>query len=296
MPKIAYVSKRFSAKSWVIIEKANEIIAEYAAQGFSLTLRQLYYQFVARDIIPNTMQSYHNLGNVINDARLAGEIDWRAIVDRTRNLQIRSRWESPAEIVAVCADQFHVDMWERQQYHVEVWVEKEALVDVVGHACHPMDVPYFACRGYVSQSEMWEAAQRYLKKEKLGKDLILIHLGDHDPSGIDMTRDINERFEMFMGGVSVERIALNMDQVRQYNPPPNPAKTTDSRFIDYKRKFGEESWELDAIDPKAMSELIEKKIWEYVDLSIWDEDEEREKEGRARLRKVAAELKEDNNE
>ena len=84
---ITYTPKRFSAGSLAMIEKANEIIADYAAQGFTLTLRQLYYQFVSKDLLPNKQAEYKRLGSVINDARMAGMLDWEAIEDRTRNVK-----------------------------------------------------------------------------------------------------------------------------------------------------------------------------------------------------------------
>ena len=102
MPKICYVKKRFGASALGVISKANEIIASYEAQGYELTLRQIYYQFVSRDFIANNMREYKNLGSILNDARLAGMIDWNAIVDRTRNLQGTAHWESPSEIIETC--------------------------------------------------------------------------------------------------------------------------------------------------------------------------------------------------
>src|SRR5579864_7879084 len=104
MPKIAYKEFNFRAPTLAIVKKANEIIAEYAAQGFDLTLRQLYYQFVSRDLIPNTQKDYKNLGSIINDARLAGMIDWETIVDRTRELRSLSHWSDPSEIIAACGN------------------------------------------------------------------------------------------------------------------------------------------------------------------------------------------------
>ena len=129
MPKLAYVSKDFSAKSLATIDLANRIIDEYRAQGYTLTLRQLYYQFVARDLIPNRVQEYKRLGSVVNDARLAGLIDWEAIEDRTRNLRSLAHWTSPDSIVEACASQYRIDKWARQPVRVEVWIEKEALAD-----------------------------------------------------------------------------------------------------------------------------------------------------------------------
>ncbi len=111
--------------------------------------------------------------------------------------------------------------------------------------CEELDVPYFSCRGYTSQSEMWAAAQRLLGYiwAKQRQHVTILHFGDHDPSGIDMTRDIRERLSLFCGGegFAVRRIALNMDQVRQYDPPPNPAKLTDTRVDAYLRKYGDDS-------------------------------------------------------
>jgi hypothetical protein len=144
MPKICYVSKNFSPDSLGIIETANHIVEEYAQQGFVLTLRQLYYQFVARDIIPNTQQSYKRLGSIVNDARLAGLIDWEYITDRTRNLQKNSHWSKPGDIIDSAALTYRVDLWEGQKRRVEVWIEKDALVGVIEGVCRELDVPFFS--------------------------------------------------------------------------------------------------------------------------------------------------------
>ena len=290
--KIKYQDQRFNSSSLKVIQYANDIIEEYQAQGFDLTLRQLYYQFVSRDLIPNQQKEYKKLGSIINDARLAGLISWEAIVDRTRNLVVSPHWSGPREIVEACSRQFQIDKWEGQKYRVEVWIEKDALVGVIENVCKQNDVPYFSCRGYTSQSEMWSAGRR-LKEicDYQNQTPIIIHLGDHDPSGIDMSRDIEDRLELFMGGLSVKRIALNMDQVEEYNPPPNPAKITDSRATAYIRKFGRESWELDALEPSVLSTLIQETINEYKDEDLWTEALEEEQAHRDTLLKVAKKLK-----
>ena len=191
---IKYIEKRFNPSSLAIIEKANEIIEDYSAQGFDLTLRQIYYQFVARDLISNEQKEYKRLGSIISDGRLAGLISWEAIVDRTRHVRSNSHWSGPREIVEGCAAQFRLDGWEGQPNRVEVWIEKDALIGVIENVCRKLDVPFFSCRGYTSQSEMWGASQRLLEHSKVnGQNNIIIHLGDHDPSGIDMTRDLTEQ-------------------------------------------------------------------------------------------------------
>lgn len=288
MPRICYTEKKFSASSEKLIDQANTIIDEYEAMGYELTLRQLYYQMVARDIIANKQTEYKRLGSIINDARLAGLVDWDRISDLTRELRGVSHWKDPSEIVGTVARQFRIDKWEGQEYRPEVWVEKDALRNVIERACTPLDVPYFSCRGYVSQSEMWVAAQRLQAWVDGGQTPVILHLGDHDPSGIDMTRDIRDRLAVFGVDLKVDRLALNMDQVEEYGPPPNPAKTTDSRFAGYIARFSEESWELDALDPTTLGELITDAIHGLRSKREWDEKVREENGHRELLGKASA--------
>ena len=286
MPKIAYIDKNFRTDSLKTIDICNAIIAQYQAQGFILTLRQLYYQLVSRDLIENSQRSYKRLGSIVNDARMAGLIDWHAIEDRGRNLRANSHWQSPAEIIDSAHRSFRLDLWEGQPYRPEIWVEKEALVGVLVGVCGRLDVPYFACKGYNSQSEQWRAGRRLHTYIRAGQTPLIFHLGDHDPSGIDMTRDNRERLALFMGGVEVRRLALNMDQVEQFNPPPNPAKEVDSRFASYVDLYGYESWELDALEPQVITDLIERAILTVRDDAIFAEQEARQEEHRHQLRQL----------
>jgi hypothetical protein len=172
-----------------------------------------------------------------------------------------------------------------------VWVEKEALIDVVGQAVRPFRLPHFACRGYTSQSEVWSAAMRLLGYMREGLTPVIFHLGDHDPSGIDMTRDIRDRLALFCNhhgypAPEVKRLALNMDQIEEWNPPPNPAKVTDARFRDYEMNYGSESWELDALDPDTIVELIRDNVRPLVNQEAWDEQKKKEATGRAELEVV----------
>lgn len=288
MPKIAYRQKKLSADRMDKISKANIIIDEYLAKGYELTLRQLYYQFVSRAFIENNVREYKNLGEAINDGRLCGHIDWNAIVDLTRNLEGLPHWDTPADIISGAAHQYRIDKWADQVYRVEVWIEKDAVSNIVSPICKKLDVPFFSCRGYTSQSEMWKAAQRLARHKRGGQKPYIIHLGDHDPSGKDMTRDIIDRLAEFSRGtIEVNRIALNKDQVDEYQPPPNPAKLTDSRATAYIAEFGDESWELDALTPEVMSKLIKDTVESLVDSVAWDDAQEREDEQKAQLEKVS---------
>lgn len=299
MPTICYVPKRFSPESLAVVDRANAIIAEYQAQGYDLTLRQCYYQFVARGLIPNENSEYKRLGSIINDARLAGMIDWDAIKDRTRFLRSNSHWNDPADIIKSAASSYAIDKWDGQKYRIECWIEKDALVGVIEPVCERNDVAYFSCRGYTSQSEMWEAAQRLRKYiEEEGCGVVILHLGDHDPSGQDMSRDIEDRLKLFLRldlglpdsdvPLLFKRLALNMDQVREYEPPPNPTKITDSRAAGYITKFGDESWELDALDPQVINDLIEEAIADLRDDDAWEEKIKRETQERGLLEAASA--------
>jgi len=310
MPQVCYVPKNFRAATLGIIVKANRIIAEYQAQGYTLTVRQLYYRFIAGDLFPdswidvlynarhglppdtkNTTKNYKRLGDIISDARLAGLIDWDAIEDRTRELRSASHWSSPGDIVRSCAEQFRYDLWRNQDYYCEVWIEKDALIGVIEGVCSELDVPYFSCRGYTSQSSMWGAAQRLIRKERRGQRTVIFHLGDHDPSGLDMTRDIADRLAMFQSIVSIHRIALTVDQIDQYAPPPNPAKTTDARYEKYREQHGDDSWELDALEPKVLNALIRDEVGRVCDSERWDVQINRQAVARDELRQVSASWK-----
>lgn len=284
MPCEAFIDRKFSDGSQTLIEHANTIIAEYQDQGFTLTLRQLYYQFVSRDLLPNKQSEYKRLGSVINDARLAGLIDWSAIEDRTRNVRAVSTWDDPAQIVKAVAEQYKEDLWDSQDWRPEIWIEKDALIGVIEPVCERYRVPYFACRGYSSQSEQYRAGKRFESVADRGQKPIVLHLGDHDPSGIDMTRDNSSRLGMFAGQeVDLRRLALNMDQIRRYRPPPNPAKETDSRSGPYIELYGNKSWELDALDPTVIDRLIADTLDDLIDRERWDEAMEREEQRRSVL-------------
>ncbi len=279
MPKIKYINKRLSAASLEIVGQANDIIDEYMTAGYTLTLRQLYYQFVARDLISNRQQSYKRIGSIISDARLLGLVDWKAIEDRTRFIRKRSHWDSPAGVIESAAAGYGKDLWRGQRERVEAWIEKDALIGVLEGICNKLDVPHFSCRGYTSQSELWRAARR--QRAYGSEHVVVLHLGDHDPSGVDMTRDIQDRLRLFDAPTTVRRIALNMDQVDQYQPPPNPTKLTDARAAGYIAEYGHDSWELDALEPQVLEALVREHVeavWDkdLFDARLFEQEEERE--------------------
>lgn len=289
--KKTYISKAFQSQSLALIDDATSIIEEYQSQGFSLSLRQLYYQLVARDLIPNTQESYKRVGSILVDARLAGLVDWEAIEDRTRTMRGNQHWTSPKAIMDAVVRSYKIDKWANQQSRAEVWIEKDALLGVISGACYDLDVDFFSGRGYASASSLWRAGQRMAGYLDAGQSPIIFHMSDHDPSGIDMTRDITERLELFAEyPIPVERIALNMDQIQAYSPPPNFAKVTDSRSPAYVEAYGHESWELDALPPSVLVDLITDAVYSVRDVDLWSEMVEREEADRDLLKAARAEV------
>lgn len=288
-----YEHKKFQPTSLAQIGVINDIIDDYVGQGYRLTVRQLYYQLVQKGLIANTLQSYKHVTGLMNDARLAGLMDWDAIEDRTRAFVRRSHWTSPGEILESAAHSYHEDLWTGQDTRVFCIVEKEALVGVLERVCSKLDVPLLAARGYPSGTVLREfALSDLLPAIEAEQEIVILHLGDHDPSGIDMSRDLQNRIELFADGHSVEfkRLALNMPQVEELNPPENPAKSTDSRFKDYQEKFGNSSWELDALPPAYMGKLVEEAVNEYVNVGAWEEVQDAIRTAKARLSEMAGEF------
>lgn|ERR1700728_1246213 len=302
--KETFIEKKFNRGSLALIQQINAILANYEAQGFDLSLRQLYYQLVSKNVIANTEQSYKATGELVAGARLAGLIDWDMIVDRGRYTSANSHWENPRDFVQNTAQTFKIDLWEGQDNHVEVMVEKQALEGVLEPVCAKLDIAFTSNKGYSSVSALYECGKRLKERMAWGKSVIIFYLGDHDPSGIDMTRDVLARLAMFSGCnqtadwrdgddtglLQVKRIALNMPQIRQYNPPENPAKITDSRYAGYVSKFGESSWELDALEPKVLANLVEQNVRALMDVELWEARAKLQADGRAQLIEHASKL------
>jgi hypothetical protein len=212
------------------------------------------------------------------------------IEDRGRETVTVSHWDNPGEIISAAASQFRIDKWATQPYFVQVMVEKDALSGVLEPVCRDLDIPLTANKGYSSSSTMFGIGQNIeLRSCRDDKKILVLYFGDHDPSGIDMTRDVDERLSMYSEGAHVEvrRLALNWDQIEQWNPPENPAKESDSRFESYAEQFGESSWELDAVEPTALANLVRNEVDSVIDQDAWDEAVEKEQVWRKELAEYA---------
>ena len=274
MTLIAYKKYKPRADAQTVIDRANHIIEEMAAQGYKLTIRQLFYQFVRRNWFPNAERSYKKLIRILTDARNGGHVSWTALEDRGRDTKGGGyQMTDKGSLLDGIEAGISVDPWLDQEWYVECFVEKQALESVVGKICNQWQIRYTACKGYLSSTEAWNTGNRFAEAASRGKKCRLIHLGDHDPSGMDMTRDNTKRLNLYSElpeGIDVQRVALNMDQLEEHKPPPQPAKKSDSRHAKYVKAHGSSSWELDALEPILLHELIHGSIRECLDMTVWD--------------------------
>jgi hypothetical protein len=300
---LRYIDKKLGDAGMVLVGQALEIILEYDNQGLDLTLRQLYYQFVARGLLENNDRNYKRLGDVVNDGRLCGLLPWDKLIDHERNLMGLETYKSPRDVLKESADKYRRDLWQEQTWRPEVWVEKKALIGVISGICNQLRVDFFATKGYNSQSEQWRAGQRFARYISKGQRPIVFHLGDHDPSGVDMTRDNRDRLEMFAGTpVIVQRLALNMNQVEEFKPPENPLKMKAGKLSDARAKayvrmmkaYGAPdpyvSWELDALDPSYIRDLINGAVQRVRDPEVWSRSLSREVADKDRLQTLVTEF------
>jgi len=267
-----FTTKKFSPDSMKLIEWANHELEVYSKEGYRVSLRQLYYRGVSQNLYQNTIESYTKLGRLVSEARLAGYLDWDHVEDRGRRPVTPKLWESPHHIIRAATETFKIDKWETQKNHVIVMVEKQAMEGIFIPVCEEFDVEFHTNKGYSSSSALYEAGKAIQEKVAIHKkDVTVIYAGDHDPSGVEMSQDILERLQLFSQcDITVMRVALNMAQVKRYNPPPQFSKEKDSRTPAYIERFGtDECWELDALSPSVLAGVVRAAITSLIDPVAW---------------------------
>ena len=281
----------------------NKIIREYQDQGFVLTLRQLYYQLVSRDIIPNKVNEYAKLSTLLKEGRMGGIIDWAAIEDRLRKPSSPASWDTPQEAMDSLIYQYKLPRMKGQPNYIEVWVEKDALSGVLKRVTEKYHIPILVNRGYSSASAMFDAYNRFregmdaIEEDGGTPNVIILYLGDFDPSGMDMIRDVEARIREFSEReygdefpLRVIPVALTLEQIKQYNPPPNPAKQSDPRAKDFIEKYGATSWEVDALPPEVLNRLLTDTILDNIDLEKYEEVVSGEQADIDKLKKLKRQL------
>ncbi|MDP2948179.1 MAG: hypothetical protein Q8P22_01400 [Chloroflexota bacterium] len=268
-----------------LVNAVQQILSGYT---MTLTLRQVYYRLVVAGLIANTRSEYTQLSSQLVKAREEGDVDGSRIVDRSRGIEDMS-FDSPESFIEACEAalerQYVRRFWDSQPVYCEVWVDKDALSQVLAQAVYPFNTIVAPSRGYSSYSYLSAAAGRINRHGSGGKRAVIFYFTDHDPSGLDMSRDLQDRLAKYCSGeVEVRRVALTYEQVKHYNLVPNPVKLADLRSNGYVKQYGEQCWELDAIEPTELIRLCGLAVEALItDRGAWLAIKEQDKADRQAL-------------
>jgi hypothetical protein len=243
-----------------VLEQAREIVNSY---NTSVTLRQLFYRLVVEKLLPNSQNAYKRLSSVTAEARRDG--DFPSLLDQTREIHRWGGFDSPADAVQYMRGTYRRNRDEGQGYSIYLGVEKKTMLQQLQSWFRKYGVAIVPLGGYSSQTYVDDVSD-----DLSGRDLpgVLIYAGDFDPSGMDILRDFEERCGAFD---DVVRIALNPDQIQEYNLPVNPGKMSDSRAAGFIRDYGQlVQVELEALDPNTLKDLYEAALFEYYDTSTYE--------------------------
>lgn len=295
-------TRKWQDRKEVVVARIQEIVKYYDSLGYTLTLRQLHYQFVSRNWIINHITAYKKLGTILDDCRYAGYIDWDSIEDRGRVPKLPYSVDDIPDALNDTISTYRLNRQDGQDNHVELWTEKDALSEILSRSTYKYHVRLAVNKGYTSSSAIYDAYERFYPILANGRSVTILYFGDHDPSGLDMVRDIRERLEfMFSNGdnrdsllgceFNVLPIGLTMAQIKQYKLPPNPAKMTDSRSDNYIKKYGKQCWEVDALNPEVLTAIVEKNIQAQIDMDMYSDTIEQEQKDKVKLRDLIKKIK-----
>lgn len=280
-----------------LLNTINTILERYAAQGYRLTLRQLFYALVTENIIENSKAEYQKLSKILTRGRMAGRVDWDMIEDRGRQSYLPYYAFDPADAINDIVNSYRLNRQTGQENYIEVWCEKDALSQILRRVTTFYHIPLSINKGYTSCSAMYEAASRINYKTKHDYEwATVLYIGDHDPSGLDMIRDIEARLEEFNCNPVIKHVALTTALVRKYNPPENHlkkddfGKLKDPRGQAYFEKFGNKSWEVDALRPEVLDALIRAEIEKQINLDTFNNMLEKEAVDKRKLTEFAKTL------
>lgn len=294
--KTAYKQARnFRPDTAKLLKQILSVTESYRSQGYVLTLRQLYYQLVSQNVFANQQKNYAKLSDLLGEARMCGLCDWEVIEDRIRVPKMHNEWPDVNAAMETLIAVYRRKRWDTQEKYVEVWVEKDALSGVLEPITEDYHVNLMVNRGYSSISAMHDASIRFRLAEQAGKECCLIYIGDLDPSGEDMVRDIDNRLNLLFANVSVEKLAITKEQVEEFDLPPNPAKTTDPRSRGFIETNGAESWEADALPPAELDKILRERLEELIDREAYDVQIGLEEQDKEAMQKFAKQHKEDDN-
>lgn len=243
---------RVARGSWdAIVVEAAGIVRSYDT---GVTFRQLFYRLVSRELIPNRQSAYSRLSELTAKARREG---WFPdLIDNTRMIRRESSWDGAKDAMEAITSQYRRDRTEGQDYSIYIAIEKNALAALLVSWFEEKGLPVLAMGGYPSQTFV-DGIKHDIDAQRRGA--VLIYAGDFDASGEDILRDFENRTRGYWD--SIERIALNQEQIDEYELP---GKTTDARAQAFMDKHGAlVQVELDALPPDVLKKLYEDAVDSY---------------------------------
>lgn len=259
-------------KEW-IIENSVEIVSRYD-KGI-LTLRSLHYQLVGLGMT-NDDSHYKKVVNSMIEARWNNIISFDTFSDHEREVLSESKHletdlleeiERAKRNIRAWMQYYSKNKWENQKYYVEIFIEKKALQGVFLPVCERNGVLLSPCKGYPSLTFLNEASER-IKEVQGNKEVVILYFGDYDPSGDDIPRSIELNLKRFGCIFELNKVMLNLDQIKYYRLPHAPTKKTDTRA---KNWDGIGQVELDAVKPEILEELLQEEIDNYFDFDVYEE-------------------------
>ena len=268
-------------QSLELLEQVQKIISSY---DFALTLRQIYYQLVAKQIIPNEQRYYKKLSRLCVTGRDEGILPEEGFADRLREVDKLSSWLDLNNFMQTVKRSYRKDKWQNQDSYLEIWTEKDALRSVLTEITYQYDVALMVARGQLSRTAIYETANRY--EVKNSKKCLLYYAGDFDPSGLSIYDSIKKRLINFGVFIDFERIALTKEQIKKYQLPSDPAKKSDPNYSKFVDIYGSDMVvELDSLPPDVLRKIIENCILKNIDHNLLAQVQEEERDEEIRLNK-----------
>ena len=240
-----------------------ETMRAIAEAAQPITGRGIGYKLFTARLIPSMATSeMAKVYRLLRIAREQGTIPWDWIVDETRSLERVSTWDNPADYARTVARSYRRDFWNQQPHRIQVWSEKGTVRGVLAPVLDGYAVGFLPVHGFSSATTAHDIAE-----DDDGRALIVLYVGDFDPSGMYMSEvDLPARFEKYGGThISLRRIALTRPPVTGLPSFAATDKRRDPRYPWFVRNYGKRCWELDAMDPNDLRDCVENAIFNLIE-------------------------------
>jgi hypothetical protein len=267
-----------------MIEAAYEVLSE----GNPMTVRQVYYQLVAKHVIKNTRSRYQAVSNALRDARKEGLIPWEWIEDRMRKPRQVTMWDDLPEFISAVRRSYRRDVWGYQPHYLEAWLEKDALSGIFEDVLEGYGVTLNVGRGFDGWDSIKNAAARFGSGSD-SHDAAILYFGDFDPSGEAMVHSLRERLAFFGCEPELIKCALTFEDISRYQLPPDFTKASDTRSKAFVEQWGDVAVELDALPIDVLRERLVREVEAHMDLDALERVRDLEREDEDRLNTLLGE-------